>query len=170
MPIHDEPNSNSLVSHAAVLRSRRVQIEALRELARSDQESARLAEAKDLYASSIEQLLNVANEGFAVLTRLDAALRNSWYIENAPYDASEEASVIERYRSWLSDSDEATLGIGYFASEGRRIEGAEEFRENVQKAQAVLEDDAIRKQAKRIMPSREKLEALAKAHLRSTDG
>jgi hypothetical protein len=166
----EELNLQSLVAHAEVLRSRRVEIEALRELANSDQASARLAEAKDLYATSIEHLLEVANSGFAVLTRLDATLRNSWYSENAPYDASEEASIIEGYRSWLSDSEEATVGIEYFASEDRRLEGAEEFRENVLKARAILEDDAIREQAKRIMPSREKLEALARVHLRSTDG
>jgi hypothetical protein len=170
MPFQDELNLRTLVSHSEELRSRRVQIEALRKLANSDQESARLGEAKDLYFASIEQLLNIANSGFAVLTRLDAALRNSWYSENAPYDASEEASIVEGFRSWLSDSDEAIIGIEYSASEGRQIGGADEFRENVSRARAILEDDAIRKEAKRIMPSREKLEALADAHLRSTGG
>jgi len=153
MPSQEILDSRSLAPHSEALKSKRAQVAMLRELARSDRASAQLDEAKYLYFTSMEQMLMAANAGFAALDGLHAALRQSWYVENAPYEA---------YRSWLIDSDEASIGIERFASEGRQIQGTEDFRENVLRAQAVVEDDAIRKEARRMTPSREKLDALAR--------
>jgi len=162
MPSQEILDSRSLAPHSEALKSKRAQVAMLRELARSDRASAQLDEAKYLYFTSMEQMLMAANAGFAALDGLHAALRQSWYVENAPYDSSEETTIVEAYRSWLIDSDEASIGIERFASEGRQIQGTEDFRENVLRAQAVVEDDAIRKEARRMTPSREKLDALAR--------
>jgi hypothetical protein len=136
-------------------------------IAELDQE---LAEAIDNHLLAMQELVISANVLFSLMLKLGDLHRHLWYVAGGPYSPEMERSHVESIRSWNLDSGEILGDLSLLEARGRSVEGAEEYRENVRRAEEILEEAAIREQARRMMPSLDRLDALADAHLRSIDG
>lgn len=164
MSLPESPAARLIASYADASRAWKDGAWRIRRIAELDQE---IAGALDGVLLRLQELILEANALFGLHVKMDEMYRNYWYVLNGDFSEIQEQSLIDDYRSWEADSDEILGDIALFESKGRQVEGAEEFRQNTRKAREFLEDQAIREEAERMMPSLEKLDALAEAHLRS---
>jgi hypothetical protein len=164
MPSFHSPSSSLIETYAEVSQRSRLILIELRRLAALERESARAED--DLYIA-IQDWILAANMVFDLTTRLGQMLHRLFYELGEPYDESRESSVIDSYRRIVEASGEALEDIASFAAKGRPIEGAETYRANIAHAREILEEASIREEARRMMPSLDRLDALAEAHIRS---
>lgn len=164
MPVPNSLALKLIESYTVASEESRIELFELRRLAFLDQQSAR---AQDRLYLSVQDWTLAANAVFDLSAQLSRAQKRLWYELGGPYDASREDWLMDRYRQMVADGEELFDAIASLEAKGRPIEGAEAFGENVRRARVILEDDAIRHEADRLMPPLDKLDALADAHLRS---
>jgi hypothetical protein len=152
-------------SYAEAAASNRATVEELRTIAALDQ---KLAGAFDRWFLAIQDLILSGNACFESLFQYREALSNYWYQIGAPYDPKLDGELIDGFRILVEESAEILADLSTFGKRGRSVVGAEDYERHVILAKGILEDDAVREQAERLMPRLDKLDALAQAHRRAT--
>ena len=109
---------------------------------------------------ALEKTLAAGNALFEAIVGHEALWRNHVFVENQfPYDHAEEGEILEGYRTLVASSGPILTQLDTLERAGHVFAGAGPFRAHYRAAQETLDDDAARREAEKMAPSREPLRA-----------